>query len=737
MLRRMSPTPDPPNETTLPGLIAYLLNIVSEYSATGKPLPPGEEKMLGDNLGLLADRLQEKGLPTTLPLPDPSVLWVWLQRVQDHLRWREAMVLMWGGRLREHFVRLLLEVLIRRENRETRIEQILDGDVRYRETCIKKILEVLRVPASEILADQTVSILADRFWPYPAAAVDEDDENPAPSNWLADTCWGEIENVYASDVWCEHLYHSYCQGNNDAFDVLDRKWRPILMRYARHVGNDDEVSQDSVQTSLLNVLKTNARYHRRRFIPEEGQKKRNRTARPYGMFSAWMYAIARNACIDGGIPYYAIYVTNGRSLEDCAGSVLLLHDSEEIPLKLEDNNILGLQAALKGLQPQYRWLKTKKKLRRDGELEIKVYGRRRFDLCDNHYRSLIRLDEVRDVAAEELNEELGDVVSGIKRPNQYLPDLEKALLKVREALLHIPRNWDAARVEKRNKVAFLKRVWDVQGQLLAATLDIAGATVTNYENDTVEIVQATLRKFGSGRAELTDDHVDQALYLLALRDPIIPAPPVEPWNPGVPQLHHVLGDFRESLLKVLPLQNLVMFHRRLHLVPIEVLAAALGISHGKVTYYEARGLSTARVAFGQIQVSDDDIDQCLYLIAIGNPIVLAPPVSAWQPSERDFPSSSLSRIREDLLATPAGNLRYQVTIRRRLRQHSECAIAEELRISEDEIPDYEARGVGAVRSSIAKITCRRADGVSLAEVDRALFLLTVQHHGEFPSGVTV
>jgi DNA-directed RNA polymerase specialized sigma24 family protein len=585
-LRRMAPGLDPLNTMTITELTADLLDVVAKSAAAGRAMLPAEEELLSARLGRWADDLKEKGLPATLPRPPfkLTLLRGWLQNVHDHLRWRDQMKRLWTASLVQYFE-----------------ERPSPG-----------------LPAPEVLAGQTLNVLADTVWPFPSAA-----RGHAPTAWLADTFWVKVREQ-AFDVWNEHLLALYYGGSEDVFTVIHHVWFPILKTYFWLAGYEDE---DLAQTTLIRVANTRHRFDAR-----------YRRATGKTTFSAWMYRIAHNTKVDWlrSFGRQAIYIAKlpPNQPPSPTGIVSLTVDDGEAEIQLtpEENNPAGLKAKLDEIGRG--WLETK--YRRDDEtLEITVFGERQFHLvaCVNdHPRSLIRLDAVRGGEAE-LPEE---APCGMKNPTSCMPDLEKPIAEVRKALLYIPPNWNATRVAKRNQVAFLRRVYDVKVQVVGKALHIADGTVTNYEDRTVAIVKDTLRKFNREHTSV---------------------PPV---------------------------------------------------------------------------VTDDDVDTALYLVALGGPIAPLPPVSLWGPRGRDLQINELSCMRGHLLAVPPGDLRNQVTVLRRLRGLSQETIAKQLRITMDDVKNYTACGVREVTNSIAQITKRRVKDVFLAEVDRALFLLSLLYQHDFP-----
>ena len=91
------------------------------------------------------------------------------------------------------------------------------------------------------------------------------------------------------------------------------------------------------------------------------------------------------------------------------------------------------------------------------------------------------------------------------------------------------------------------------------------------------------------------------------------------------------------------------------------------------------------------------------------------------------------RLLRDSAGVPSKvvSVRNQVTVLRRLCGYSREDLETKLKITKEKVDEYEARGVQAVQNSIAALSGWRDTEVSMAEVDRTLFLLALQYRTVF------
>jgi RNA polymerase sigma-70 factor (ECF subfamily) len=78
----------------------------------------------------------------------------------------------------------------------------------------------------------------------------------------------------------EVLFRRYQAGDEDAFEVLHRRWRRRVIGHAYHVTRSVEIAEDIAQEAFLRVCRYRSSY--------DGRAK----------FSTWLYRIVRNAGLD-------------------------------------------------------------------------------------------------------------------------------------------------------------------------------------------------------------------------------------------------------------------------------------------------------------------------------------------------------------------------------------------------------------------------------------------------------
>lgn len=136
------------------------------------------------------------------------------------------------------------------------------------------------------------------------------------------------------------LAHNSLAGDQQAFEILVERYRPLLFNAICHILNDYDQSCDILQQVFLQLYIS---------LPVLKQGK---------SFRGWLLKVARNRCLDELRRKHALPFSTLETIDDDNEASLLLsfNDPSPLPEEIAERHDLKdrIQQAIDGLPPQYR-----------------------------------------------------------------------------------------------------------------------------------------------------------------------------------------------------------------------------------------------------------------------------------------------------------------------------------------------------------------------------------------------